>query len=602
MFITKGDSVVKNIVNKSIITICSVILAALGMSGIFTNVNAASANLIANPSMEQANSGSTAPLNWQTDNWGTNKASFQYKNTGYQSSHSSYISMSGYKDGDAKWFFDPIAVQPSTTYTFSETYQSSIKTHIVAMSLDANNVATYFDVDVAVPASATAWKSITYNIKSLANTKKLTILHLIEGNGWLQTDNFNLTSQQTPPPTGIVPNSSVETPDPANPNQPLSWSTSSWGTNSHTFSYVNGGAADGSRSVQACVTKYGTDPNVSGDANWQFASQPLVKGADYRATFSYKTNNLHAVHVVAHYVKADGTEDFFGMPDPEPTGDNATNWTTYSDVFNVPTDVVSADVIMVMRGVGCVSVDNMQLTPYTYTGFDKGRVVLTFDDAPDINYLNALPLLDKYGFKTTLYLPTKEGAYAPGWVEGNASMEAIVKKFAADGHEIGAHTVSHPDMTTLACPGTQLTFELKHPQDYLRTLTGQPITDYASPNGAYDECTNSVTSQYYGSHRTTDEGYNSKDNFNAYRLRDQNMAPTTPLSLFKYWVDKAAHDHTTLVLTYHNIDDPNNPAQMPADTFDTYLADFKAQMAYLSSKGVAVERMDTALTEMRAQP
>jgi peptidoglycan/xylan/chitin deacetylase (PgdA/CDA1 family) len=349
-----------------------------------------------------------------------------------------------------------------------------------------------------------------------------------------------------------------------------------------------------------CVTSYGTDPNVSGDANWQFASQPLTKTADYRATFSYKTTNLSAVHVVAHYVKADGSEDFFGMPDPEPASGNGANWTTYSDTFNVPSDVVASDVMVVMRGLGCLSVDNMQLAPYTYAGFDKGRVILTFDDAPDINFKNALPVLDQYGFKTTLYLPTKEGTWAPGWVEGNTTMEDIVKKFAAGGHEIGAHTITHPDMTTLGCPSPQLTNELKHPQDYLRALTGQPITDFASPYGAYNQCVNGVIAQYYGSHRTTDEGYNSRDNFSAYRLRDQNMVPTTSLALFKYWVDKAARDHTTLILTYHNIDDPNNPNEAP-DDYDTYLPDFKAQMSYLKSKGIAVQRLDQALVEMRTQ-
>jgi hypothetical protein len=78
------------------------------------------------------------------------------------------------------------------------------------------------------------------------------------------------------------------------------------------------------------------------------------------------------------------------------------------------------------------------------------------------------------------------------------------------------------------------------------------------------------------------------------------MVPTTSLALFKYWVDKAARDHTTLILTYHNIDDPNNPNEAP-DDYDTYLPDFKAQMSYLKSKGIAVQRLDQALVEMRTQ-
>ncbi len=589
---------------------------------------AAVTNLIANPSVETPTAANAnLPASWTTDTWANGTAKFAYLTTGLNGNRSVKVTLSGANSGDAKWVPNPVAAKPNTDYTYTDMYRANVATHVVYEAIDAKGNATYDDVAITVSASATVTKTFTGKIHTPADTVKLTVLHLLETNGWLQIDNVSLvenavtttptpTPTQTPTPTPkptvtptptptptptIVPNPSVETPDPNNPQQPQNWSSTAWGTNTHTFSYVTGAAAAGSRSVQACITKYGTNPDVSGDANWQFASQPLTKGADYRATFSYKTNNLHAVHVVAHYVKADGSEDFFGMPDPEPAGDNAANWTTYSDVFNVPTDVVSADVFMVMRGIGCVSVDNMQLAPYTYTGFDKGRVILTFDDAPDINYLNALPVLDLYGFKTTMYLPTKEGTYAPGWVEGNAAMETIVKKFASGGHEIGAHSITHPDMTTLACPGPELTNELKHPQDYLRQLTGQPITAFSSPFGAYNACTNSVTAQYYGSHRTTDEGYNSKDNFNAYRLREQNMAPTTTLAQFKYWVDKAARDHTTLILTYHNIDDPNNPDQA-ADAYDTYLPDFKAQMAYLASKsGVSVQRLDAALVEMRSQ-
>jgi peptidoglycan/xylan/chitin deacetylase (PgdA/CDA1 family) len=561
---------------------------------------AAPVNLFANPSAEQPNPlDPTQPASWTHGSWGANTASFSYLSSGLDGSRSLRVDVSDYSSGDAKWVPDPVAVQPNADYVYTDQYKASVPTHVVYMALDANGNASYDDVGINVPASSTTAKGFTGVIHTPANTVKLSVLHLVESSGWLVVDNVSLTSNQVQY-TDLVPNNSVETPDPASATAPQSWSSAGWGTNTRKFSYVSGDGANGSRSVQACITKYGTDPAVAGDAKWMFAGQPLSKGTDYRATFKYKTNALPKVHVVAHFVRADGSEKFFGMPDPEPVGNTATSWTQYSDVFNVPQDAQTADVFMFIAGVGCVSVDDMHLTPYTYTGFDKARISLTFDDAPDINAANALPVLNQYGFKTTEYLPTKTGTDSSGWIEGNKTMQAIVKKYAATGHEIASHTITHPHLPTLACPGTSLTNELSHPQTFLRQLTGQPITDFASPYGEYSACVNTQIAKYYGSHRTTDEGFNSKDNFNAYRLRVQNMTPTTTLAEFKGWVQKAIADRTWLILVYHNVDDPANPDQAP-DPFDTYLPDFKDQMAYLSTVNIAVKRVDTALTELHSQ-
>src|ERR1022692_4817337 len=65
-------------------------------------------------------------------------------------------------------------------------------------------------------------------------------------------------------------------------------------------------------------------------------------------------------------------------------------------------------------------------------------VSLSFDDARASQVDVGLPLLDKYGVKATFYVnPTgdKWTTRLAGW-----------KKAAAEGHEIGNHTMSHPCM------------------------------------------------------------------------------------------------------------------------------------------------------------
>ncbi len=546
----------------------------------------ADTNLVVNPSLEIGNSAGTAPLNWQTDQWGTNTAVLSYATDGYNSPHSVKVTMSNYTSGDAKWYFDPVAVSASTNYTFTEYYKASVTTHLVAMSFDANNKERYYDIDVAVPASAD-WKPYSVSFKTLASTKKVTILHLIEKNGWLQTDNLSVVaSDATPTPTPTptpsswtdagVPNGSVETAQ--STSQPTQWSTSSWGANSPTYQYINEGHTGG-KSVKVTMGSY-----TDGDAKWMFDPIALPAGKDYRFTGWYKTNTIP--HVVVNYVKSDGSEDFFGMPDPEPATGADTTWQKYSDTFSVPAGTKAVSVFFFLSNSGWVQSDDYTIIPYTYTGFNRGVVTLTFDDGFEENITNALPVLNKYGFKSTQ-------CYATQYIEGLADQIANVKKFASSGHEICAHSVTHPWFTQLST--TQMDYELQHSRDFLQSITGKSVTDFASPYGDYNATVNNEIKKYFASHRTTDEGYNSKDNYNPYRLRVQNMTPTTTLSQFKSWVNKAKADKTWLILVYHKVD------TMDLDAFDTKTGDFKNQMSWLSTAGITVKTWQDARAEIVPQ-
>lgn len=66
----------------------------------------------------------------------------------------------------------------------------------------------------------------------------------------------------------------------------------------------------------------------------------------------------------------------------------------------------------------------------------KAAVVITYDDAIDEHLHNAAPLLDSLGLKATFYITAF-----------SASMQTRMdawKKLAANGHELGNHTLYHP--------------------------------------------------------------------------------------------------------------------------------------------------------------
>lgn len=109
-------------------------------------------------------------------------------------------------------------------------------------------------------------------------------------------------------------------------------------------------------------------------------------------------------------------------------------------------------------------------------------VSLSFDDARESQIDEGIPLFDQYGVKATFYvsLPAFEKRI-DAW-----------RQAAANGHEIGNHTVNHP------CSGNftwsrghaleeysldQMEAELLNAQDRIETLIGQRPTTFAYPCG-----------------------------------------------------------------------------------------------------------------------
>lgn len=529
-------------------------------------------NLVANPSFETANG--SAPANWSSNTWGTNNAQFAYTGSGRTGSKSATVSMTSFTSGDAKWFADPITVTPGKNYEYKDYYKSGVVTRVVAGFISSTGAYTYEELSTA-PASATAWSLYSTTFVAPATASKVTVYHLLDKVGSLSVDDAYLAAAVVP--ASIVPNSSLETA--ASATTPADWTSSSWGANTAAFTYVNEGHT-GTKSVKTTVSNY-----TDGDAKWFFNPVTnLTKGKQYRWTTWYKTNTTP--HAVAMFTRADGTEVFFGMPNPFPKTNSGTTWTQYSETFIVPQDAVSVTAFLFVTGNGWVQVDDQSITDYQPTGWTSPLLTLTFDDGYEGNVTTALPLLTQYGFKTTQCFETADIKAG-----GQAGKNNVLAFYNA-GHEICSHTVTHPFLSTLTT--TQVDAELKNSQTYLQQLIGKPIVNFASPYGDYSEKVNTEIKKFYGSHRTVDEGYNSKDNFDAYRLRVQNITPSVTAAQVDAWVKQAQVDRTWLILVYHRVD--NAP-----EAYDTTPALFAQHLEVIKNSGIQVKTMQDALTAVRAQ-
>jgi peptidoglycan/xylan/chitin deacetylase (PgdA/CDA1 family) len=93
----------------------------------------------------------------------------------------------------------------------------------------------------------------------------------------------------------------------------------------------------------------------------------------------------------------------------------------------------------------------------------KCAVVLTYDDGLNVHLSNVIPALDSVGLKGTFYISNYFNGIDPqinGW-----------RKAAANGHELGNHTVYHP------CTGGRPGREFVKPDYDLSKYTVKRITD-----------------------------------------------------------------------------------------------------------------------------
>ncbi len=104
-------------------------------------------------------------------------------------------------------------------------------------------------------------------------------------------------------------------------------------------------------------------------------------------------------------------------------------------------------------------------------------VLLTFDDASDGQYREALPLLEKHGLTATFYVMTVVLGNK-GWLT-----KGEVRKLDRAGMEIGAHTWDHHAVPEYA--GEDWNVQLAEPKAELERIVGHPVKTFAYPFGSW---------------------------------------------------------------------------------------------------------------------
>ncbi len=126
------------------------------------------------------------------------------------------------------------------------------------------------------------------------------------------------------------------------------------------------------------------------------------------------------------------------------------------------------------------------------TSPDENLACVTLDDGYLDNFDLALPVLEKYGIKATFFVTT---GYLGQMFRHNAGewpmmTSGQVRELESIGHEIGAHTISHPRLPEL--PRDVARTEIDGSRRTLEDLVGHDVTSFAYPYGAHDDAVRSL--------------------------------------------------------------------------------------------------------------
>jgi peptidoglycan/xylan/chitin deacetylase (PgdA/CDA1 family) len=121
--------------------------------------------------------------------------------------------------------------------------------------------------------------------------------------------------------------------------------------------------------------------------------------------------------------------------------------------------------------------------------FPMKSVVLTFDDAYLDFYEYAWPILQARSLSATLFVPTGFVGKSSEWDKGLFTPSPLlswqqITRLHAAGIEIGAHTVSHPALTS--CSPREIATELTESRRTLEDVCSEPIRLFAYPYGDCD--------------------------------------------------------------------------------------------------------------------
>ncbi|HSX28338.1 MAG TPA: polysaccharide deacetylase family protein [Candidatus Saccharimonadales bacterium] len=544
------------------------------------HINAAAHNLLPGGNMHIKH-GSSLPDGWQLKKEGALQAS-SASVEGYAHGRAVDVHVGQYLSGDVALETPKVTLSPKTTYLFKGYYVTTGPFTLLVRYFYQNGTSRLETIQ-QYPAQNDPWSTVSHAFTSGGDITAVQFVYRMSANGdvkigatYLASKNDHLYIAPQPNlPQNLLANSSLAAPDPDQTDSPQYWTHYQSGANQSTFAYSH--AQQGS-SLRSEVHDY-----KGGEAKWQF--YPLTVQAGQSFWFSVDYQSTSPVELTAEYELANGNRQYDTARTLDPAGD----WTHTTAQFEVPAGATNMFVSLVQHHNGTLATKNYYLGEITRPGprrFAHPLVSVTFDDGWQSSYYNGARLLDQYGYKGTYYL--NSSTIDTGIFMSKPQLLDLQRR----GHQLAAHGDEHVDMTSIS--GPQIDVELKRTAEYLTQLHVQHA-DFATPYGKSDAEVQAYARAYYQSHRGTDDGLNTKQNFDPYNLKVVFITKDTPAQTISEALANAAEYNGWLILVYHRIEDKviSSTTITPA-TFTTHLE-------LIKKSGIPVASVGQAFSELSSQ-
>ncbi len=117
-----------------------------------------------------------------------------------------------------------------------------------------------------------------------------------------------------------------------------------------------------------------------------------------------------------------------------------------------------------------------------------GLATVSFDDGMQSTFTTAFPIMQRLGLPGTVYVTVGLIGGQNPWVRGPSGKmltEEQVRQLSATGWEIGAHTMTHPDLATMELDKCMR--EMRDSRVALERLVGKQVRTFAYPFGSYNQ-------------------------------------------------------------------------------------------------------------------
>lgn len=200
--------------------------------------------------------------------------------------------------------------------------------------------------------------------------------------------------------------------------------------------------------------------------------------------FDINDNNFEEPYDVTPIAQAKGTVRvpifMYHRIETVPQGQSSFKTGLYVD----PLDFEKQMAYLVKKNYKTISMSEYSELLKTGKNPSQKTVVLTFDDGTSSQYINAYPILKKYGLMGVFYIISQRSGIN----------QAQTKEMSDNGMDIGSHSARHPDLTKVTDP-VELSAEIVSSKYALQSTTGKTVSSFCYPGCGY----NATVLSYVGS-------------------------------------------------------------------------------------------------------